>query len=765
MTFPSAPIRLDVRLPALRVGTHDLTDLHLTGTLTGQPLGAAPMVVLLGGITADDLPLGAADAPGWWPALGAADRFDPATTTVLAPALAGKGTSWAGLTDRAAPLPRLSAADLADLVAAWLDGIGAPADATVVGASLGGMVALALAARRPERVARLVVVSAGARPDAWGTGLRHLQREVVRNALVAGNAADGMRLARQLGMLTYRGRDEIEARFGPSDAERPAIASYLDHHGDKFATAFDPRAFLLLSGAIDRFPFGQDRAQIRASLSRVRARVVVVGVPQDLLFPFRLQAELHEDLVAVGVRSSLRTLSHPSGHDAFLAAQESLATLLDDAGLFVPDPPALPPPPAAPSATRTIRLGLVGAGTVGQALLQLLHERRADLAARHGLAFEVVGLAVRDVHADRGPYAQGLPRTTDALALVRDPLVEVVVEVAGGVAAMGPVVRAALEAGKPVVTANKALLADQLGPLAALATSTGTALAAEASAAAALPVLRSLARQVDGVSRVVGIVNGTSNFVLTRLGEGMDLDAAVARAQALGFAEADPAADLDGHDAAAKLTLLAYRAFGVWAPPDTFPVAGIRALTPERLALAEAVGHRLRHVAWAEDGPDGLHLAVEPVALPAWHLLAGVEEEYNAVYLDGDAAGDLAFFGRGAGGAPTASAVIADLVDVARGTAVGWPLPQPRPRRDGAHIVRRHLFTATLTPDAARRVPEWLRRWRLEVRRDARLGATDGHVAAVWLVDAAPEVVARAAVDKLLALPGVAEVARVGVLS
>ena len=754
--------RITFERPELRAESTTLRDVTLTGQVwpAEDPDGSA--VVLLGGITASDDPAG---PEGWWPAI--AGRVDRRRTAIFAPALAGKGTRWAALGDGEHPV---SAAGLADLVEAWLADAGCPERAIVIGASLGGMVGLTLAARHPARVGRLVVVSAGARPDGWGAGVRHLQRELVRDALAQGDAARGMSLARQLGMLTYRGRAEIDERFPVERAEdaAPPIAAYLDHHGRKFAGAFDPRAFLMLSDAIDRPPFGAARAAIRAALASIRAEALVVGVPEDLLFPFRLQAELVEDLRLAGVSASLRTLTSVYGHDAFLADQEALARILDDAGVFAP----LPAPPApeaasvtvAPDAVRTLRLGVVGAGVVGRGLLELLVAQRDLLAERYGLRFEVVGLAVRDPGRDRGPAAQGIPQVTDPLALASDPLVDILVEVAGGVSEMAPVVRAALAAGKPVVTANKALLAAELGPLTALARDRKAPLVCEAAAAAALPVLRSLGRTVDRTRTLLGIVNGTCNYILTRMEEAMTLPDALARAQAAGFAEADPSADLDGLDAASKLTLLAYRTFGAWVPPDRFLVRGIRELQPADFTLAEHLGHRIRLIASASHEDGLLTLSVEPTALPAWHLLASVEEEYNAIYTVNDFAGDLAFFGKGAGAAPTATAVLSDLVDLGQGTAVAWPAPRALPLRDALDRPRRHLLrldgsSASLDKAAT----TLLRRMGLAVRSEVVVPARGDLRHLAWLIDPVTPRALVETVERLAALPHANRVLALGV--
>jgi homoserine O-acetyltransferase len=319
------PRRLVVAREAMVIEGHELADVQLAGYAIGPELGTAPIVVVVGGITASPFPFMGEDA--WWPALAAADLIDPARHTVLAPCWPVNGSTWRGFDED--PLPPLSAAGLAELIAAWLDGIGVAAPIWYVGASLGGMVGVALAARHPHRVARLLAISAALRPDGWGTAVRHLQRELVRDGLRAGDVAAGMVRARQLGILTYRGRRELDTRFGmlSPELDRPPVAAYLDHHGRAFAARFPVRTFMLLSEAIDR-------CQLRSELARVTAEVVVVGVPGDLLFPFELQQELHRELEAAGVTASLWTLESEFGHDAFLADQARLAELLRDAACF-----------------------------------------------------------------------------------------------------------------------------------------------------------------------------------------------------------------------------------------------------------------------------------------------------------------------------------------------------------------------------------------------------------------------------------------------
>jgi homoserine dehydrogenase len=703
---------------------HALADVVLAGYLLGQPLGTAPVVIIVGGITASPFPFGdpASGADAWWPALQAPDLIDPARATVLCPCWPGNGSTWRGFDDGA--IPPLSALGLADLIAAWLDGLGCTAAVTYVGASLGGLVGIAFAVRHAPRCARLITISAGLRPDGWGTATRHLQRELVRDGQRTGDVATGMIRARQLGMLTYRGRDELDTRFGVlvPELDRPPVAAYLDHHGERFAARFPVRTFLLLSEAIDRSHFGTDRPTLRAQLARVLADVRVIGVPGDLVFPFPLQHELYRELQAVGATCALWKLDSEYGHDAFLADQDRLAALLRDAHAFAAAPRRERFEGVGARPLREIRIGMIGCGTVGGGVLELLDRQAGAMAERYGVRFRVTRIAVRDLARPRPRLAAGVARTAAAIELVADPEVDVIVEVAGGLA-VEATIAAALAAGKPVVTANKALLARKLAELGVLAQRTGTPLLCEASAAAALPIIRHLSHRADEIDSLMAIVNGTCNYIITRLEQDeWALDRAIAEAQRLGLAEADPSADIDGLDAAAKLSILAYRAFGAWLPPDTFAVRGIGELWPADCDLGEAMGFRIRLIAHAARRGDELRAAVEPLLLPDWHLLASVEEEYNAVYLKCAASGDLSLFGMGAGALPTATAILGDLIDLAQGNSVQWPAP--RRGSSAAALPRRHYLrvTAEAHPGFTRRVDSLVRRAGLTVQNRATRG-------------------------------------------
>ncbi|MGQ0732394.1 MAG: homoserine dehydrogenase, partial [Acidobacteriota bacterium] len=703
------PRHLTVERASLTVEGHTLHDVSLGGWAYGPELGTAPVVIVVGGITASPFPFGddredEVREP-WWPALCAPDLIDPSRHTVLCPCWPGNGSTWRGFDE--GPLPAISVLGLADLMGAWLEGCQVSTPVTLVGASLGGMVGVAFAVRHAERCGRLIAISAGLRPDGWGTATRHLQRELVRDGLRNGDVATGMRRARQLGMLTYRGRRELDIRFGrlAPGLDQPPVAEYLEHHGRRFAERFPVRTFLLLSEAIDRGSIADGPHQIRTAMEAVTAETIIVGVPGDMLFPWALQVELHRELQAAGAQSSLWTFESEFGHDAFLADQDRLADLLRGAGAFGRDAHEARRPRfegVGREPVREVRIGLVGCGVVGRGLLEMIERQRSAVADRYGVSFRVAHLAVRDVTKDRGPLASAIPRTNQPLDLVSDPEVDVVVELAGG-SDMEPVLSAALAAGTPVETANKALLASKLAELGVLSQRTATPLYCEAAAAAALPILRHLSHRADEIDSLAGILNGTCNFVITRMEQAdLSLDDALAEAQALGFAEADPSLDLSGQDAAAKLSILAYRAFGAWVHPDGFLVRGLQAVGPEDCDLAEALGCRIRLIARAARVGGALDMGVEPLLLPAWHLLASVEEEYNAVYLRCAASGDLSLFGKGAGALPTATAVLGDLIDLAQDNSVRWPVPRALPVAGLASGVpaphRRHYLRATADP-------------------------------------------------------------------
>ena len=324
----------------------------------------------------------------------------------------------------------------------------------------------------------------------------------------------------------------------------------------------------------------------------------------------------------------------------------------------------------------TLRVALLGCGVVGSQVVRLLHEQADDLAARVGMPLELAGVAVRRPNR-HGDVPAGL-LTTDADALVSRADVDIVVEVVGGIEPVRSLLLTALGHGKSVVTANKALLAEDGATLHDAAAKAGVDLYYEASVAGAIPLLRPLRESLAGdrITRVMGIVNGTTNFILSRMdATGAGFDEALSEATALGYAEADPSADVDGFDAAAKAAILAGLAFHTRVTADDVHREGIGAVTAADMASAKAMGCTIKLLAICErtgaPGDEQVAVRVHPAMIPTSHPLAGVGDAFNAVFVEAEAAGSLMFYGRGAGGAPTASAVLGDLVAVARNRVNG----------------------------------------------------------------------------------------------
>ena len=329
---------------------------------------------------------------------------------------------------------------------------------------------------------------------------------------------------------------------------------------------------------------------------------------------------------------------------------------------------------ATPNDAPALRVALLGCGTVGAEVVRLIVGSADDLAARIGAPLELAGIAVRRAGRTRDLPVDPSLFTTDAEGLVARDDVDLVVEVIGGIEPARTLLVSALRAGKGVVTANKALLAEDGAALHDAAAHGGADLYYEASVAGAIPLLRPLRESLagDDVRRVMGIVNGTTNFVLTRMDEtGAGFGEALDEATALGYAEADPTADVEGFDAAAKAAILASLAFHTRVTAADVHREGITDVTAADVASARAMGCVVKLLAIAERDGDGVGVRVHPAMIPRTHPLGGVREAYNAVFVEAVSAGQLMFYGQGAGGAPTASAVLGDLVAVARNAVSG----------------------------------------------------------------------------------------------
>lgn len=322
----------------------------------------------------------------------------------------------------------------------------------------------------------------------------------------------------------------------------------------------------------------------------------------------------------------------------------------------------------------TVGIGMLGCGVVGTGVARLLTEHAQPIRDRAGVELTLRRIAVRDLSKKRDPVVDPTMLGDDPAAVVDDPAVEVVVEVMGGIEPARSLIVRALAAGKPVVTANKELLASHGGELFAAADEAGVDLRFEAAVAGAIPIIAPLKQSLAGdrLRRVLGIVNGTTNYVLWRMATtGADYEEALAEATELGYAEPDPSADVEGFDAAAKCAILASLAFNARVVAADVYREGITDVTAADIAAAARMGYTVKLLAIAEELDGEISARVHPAMIPATHPLAAVTEAYNAVFVEGDAVGQLMFYGKGAGSLPTGAAVIGDLVEVARNLLQG----------------------------------------------------------------------------------------------
>jgi homoserine dehydrogenase len=323
-------------------------------------------------------------------------------------------------------------------------------------------------------------------------------------------------------------------------------------------------------------------------------------------------------------------------------------------------------------ADKPVRIGMLGCGVVGSSVARLLLADAAELSTRAGVKIELARIAVRTIK----PYEGINPAlfTTDPFSIVNDPEIDLVIEVIGGIEPARELIMTAIENGKSVVTANKALLASHGAEMFTAAYAKGEDIYYEASVAGAIPIIRPMRDSLAGdfVTRLIGIVNGTTNYILTKMHEdNREFADVLKEAQALGYAEADPTADVEGFDAAAKAAILSGLAFHTRVTVDDVYREGISKITLEDVNIAKSMDHVIKLLAIAELTPaDEISVRVHPVMLHKSHPLASVRDAYNAVFVEAESAGSLMFYGRGAGGAPTASAILGDVVAVARHIAL-----------------------------------------------------------------------------------------------
>ncbi|TAN39016.1 MAG: homoserine dehydrogenase [Verrucomicrobia bacterium] len=340
--------------------------------------------------------------------------------------------------------------------------------------------------------------------------------------------------------------------------------------------------------------------------------------------------------------------------------------------------------------TRELGIGLLGFGTVGAGVVEGLQRNGALMAERLGVKLVLHKIADLDLDRDRGVPVERALLTRDAEAVVRDPSVDVIVELIGGCGIAKKLMLQALALGKPVVTANKALLAEHGAEIFQAAATKNTSLHFEASVGGGIPIIKALREGLvaNNIRSMYGILNGTCNYILTRMEqEKLAFDVVLKAAQAAGYAEAEPSLDIDGHDTAHKAIILASLAYGFPVPQNAAYVEGIRGLAMDDIANALAMGYRIKLLGIVKHSTEGISVRVQPTLVPLAHMLASVSGVFNAIQVDGDIVGQTLYYGRGAGRAATASAVLGDLADVARDVAAGVR-PKPAIQADTAQSTR-----------------------------------------------------------------------------
>ena len=417
----------------------------------------------------------------------------------------------------------------------------------------------------------------------------------------------------------------------------------------------------------------------------------------------------------------------------------------------------------------SIGIGLLGAGTVGGALVRRLIGESEAIALKTGLTFDVRRIGVSRLDRDRDfDVTEGL-LTDDPFEVVNDPTVDLVVEVMGGKEPAGDLILAALEARKPVVSANKELIAARGPELIAAAERAGVPFLFEAAVGGGIPIIRPLSETLAGetLDRVMGIVNGTTNYILTQMEEGATYLDALEQATDLGYAEPDPTADVTGADAAAKAAILASLAFGTWVDVADIYTEGIEELTAVDMSFAAEFGFVVKLIAVCERTDAGVNARVHPAMVPRDHPLASIRGATNAVFIEGAAIGSLLFSGPGAGGDPTATAVLGDVIDAARETLAGAQVA-PRIRFSPGETVP---FTDILTrwyvrlqvddqPGVLAKIASGFGAENVSIRSVWQEGVDEG-AALIVVTHRAPESSQRAALETLTAIPEVIEVASV----
>lgn len=605
----------------------------------------------------------------WWRGVvEGGGAIDPCKHAVLSTNLLGGCAGTTGVTTADdAGLTAFTIRDQAAVLARVLDTLGVVAPLLVCGGSLGGLVTLEFAASYPKRVRAAVVLAAPAAQTAQGLAWN----AIMRRAITLGGAKEGLALARMIGMLSYRTPDALERRFGRTKSETNTfqVNEWLEHHGTKLVARFDATSYLSLIDAMDTHDVGRGRGGIHAALAPVASRITGVGIPGDQLYPAESVREWTRLSGATYVE-----LQSVHGHDAFLLETTRVSAIIRKAinnaapysHSLLPFSKPVSAKSVTASATGPLRITLAGCGHVGASLLDLMGERGDT---HNGI--QVDHVLVRNRARPRPALAQAIARgfaqpsaCTDNSSNILGHDTDVLIEAIGGTTIARALVESALQRGIRVVTANKALLAERGPDLQRLAQANGTRIDFEGAVAGAIPVVRCIRSGAAGVgiAKFSGILNGTSNFVLDQVAEGAALCDAIAIAQQLGYAEADPTRDLSGEDAEDKLRVLAWLTFGVDPTALTVVRRGIDNETAAWAAHVAREGDRVKLLATCVREHDQLVAHIAPTRVTRDDPWAAVSGPNNRIVIESASAGALVFHGAGAGGRATAGAVLSDVL-------------------------------------------------------------------------------------------------------
>lgn len=423
----------------------------------------------------------------------------------------------------------------------------------------------------------------------------------------------------------------------------------------------------------------------------------------------------------------------------------------------------------------TVRLGLMGLGTVGSGVYEILDKHRSAISRRAGGPIEVGRVLVRDPLKARSVAVDPRKITTNPDDLLRDASIDIIVELigcpGGSTEPAHRYIREALEAGKHVVTANKEVLAKHGAELHAVAQERGAGLYYEAAVAGGIPIVKPIRECLvaNEIEAIMGIINGTTNYMLTKMSEeGASFEQVLSEAQALGYAEADPTSDVEGHDAAYKLAILASLAFETHVSVDEIYREGITKVTPEDMAYADELGYTIKLLAIAKRSAGAVEARVHPTLIPKSHPLAAVKDVFNAVFIEGDSVGELMFYGRGAGKLPTASAVVADVVEAVqnlRRGVPGWLNGEKKPVRILSHrevVSRYYIHTKVVDrPGVLAQIAQAFGDHNVSVESVIQKGRGEDPVSLVFVTHQVVEKNVQAALDRVRLLPVVRSVANV----